>query len=252
MTTSSFQPFWQLSRREQFGAAWMIFRLQTQLIFSQRAVWFLSVILLYLGILYAVNYYVTVSDRLAPESIYLLVMTVPLVVLTLYLNMQVVITEKEQRTLEVMFTTAGSRYKVWLLRLGTLNVLLWLVSVGMSLLVFFTFADFSILGMACSVYATAFLVGNLTLCFAVRLRSGLGAGMVTALVLLLHTLSADIFRYNRTRYFLFFNPYDLPNQIDPRTWNIWMWQNRIGVMIIGLLLLFLAIRGLEHRDRLLR
>lgn len=40
--------------------------------------------------------------------------------------------------------------------------------------------------------------------------------------------------------------------MDPRMWNIWMWQNRVGVMIIGLLLLFFALRGLEHRDRLLR
>ncbi|MBI4550738.1 MAG: hypothetical protein HY710_00575 [Candidatus Latescibacteria bacterium] len=252
MSTPSFQPFRQLRRREQLGTAWTVFRLQTQLIFSQRVVWFLSAILLYLGILYAVNYRLAMNDRMDLETIYLMVMTMPLLVLTLYLHMQVIITEKEQRTLEVMFTTAGSRHKVWLVRLGTLNALLWLMSVGMSLLVFFTFADFSILGMACSVYATVFLVGSLTLFFAVRLRSSLGAGMVTALVLLLHTFSADIFHYNRTRYFLFFNPYDIPNQIDPRTWDIWAWQNRIGVMIIGLLLLFFALRSLEHRDRLLR
>jgi hypothetical protein len=252
MNTPTFASFWQLSRREQLDTAWRIFRLQTQVIFSQRVVWFLGAMLLYIGIVYTVNYTIESDDRMGLHEIYIMVMTMPLLVLALYLNMQVVITEKEQRTLEVMFTTAGSRYKVWLLRLGTLNVLLWLMSVGMSAVVFFTFADFSIPGMACSVYATVFLVGNLTLFFAVRLRSGLGAGMVTALVLILHLFSTGIFEYEDTRYVLFFNPYDIPNQMDPRTWDLWTWQNRIGVLIVGAVLLFFALRGLERRDRLLR
>ncbi len=39
---------------------------------------------------------------------------------------------------------------------------------------------------------------------------------------------------------------------DPGTWYVWMWQNRITVVILGLLLQFFTLRGLEGRERLLR
>ncbi|NUM76644.1 hypothetical protein HUU40_19945, partial [candidate division KSB1 bacterium] len=46
--------------------------------------------------------------------------------------------------------------------------------------------------------------------------------------------------------------YDMPRQLDPETWNLWMWQNRIGVLCCGAFLLFTALRGMEERERLLR
>jgi hypothetical protein len=253
MNTSAFQPFWRLSRFEQAATAWKIFRLQIQVIFSRRVVWFLGAIVVYMTALYLINYFVAPpNDRIPTEALYIMVMTMPLSVLSLYLNMQVIVTEKEQRTIEVMFTTAGSRYRVWLLRLGALNILLFLVSLGMSAIAFFTFTDFSIPGMACNVFATVFFIGNVTLFFAVRLRSGLGAGMVTALVVILHLFSAGVFDYADTRYFLLFNPYEIPGQMDPQTWDVWTWQNRIGTLVVGGLFLFFALRGMENRDRLLR
>ena len=248
----SFPAFRSLSRKEQAQIVWTVFRLQSQLIFSQRIVWFIGAILLYVSILYTINYTVSARDRMGIDDVYFMVLTFPLMALALYLNMQVIVSEKDQRTLEVLFTTAGSRYKVWLLRLSVLNLLILLSSFGISGIVFLTFADFSITSMACSVFVTSFLVGNLTLYVAIRLRSSLGAGMVTALILFLQLLITGIFDLTNTRYVLFFNPYDIPNQMDPRIWELWAWQNRIGALMIGMLLLFGAIRGLEDRDRLLR
>ncbi len=250
--TPSYRSYWELGARAQAGIVWTMIRLQTQLIFSNKFVWFIMAVLCYVGLVYAINYQQPVYDRMDPEDVYIAVMTMPLLVLAVYFNMQAIVTEKEQRTLEVMFTTAGSRYKVWLIRLGTLNGLLCALTFCLSILVFYTFMDFSILGMTWNTYVTLFFVGNLTLYFAVRMRSGLGAGMVTAVILFLHMISAGIFDYGDTRYFLFFNPYDIPDQMDPQLWDIWMLQNRLGVFGLGLVMLFFALRGMENRDRLLR
>ncbi|MBT5875278.1 MAG: hypothetical protein HOH43_17800 [Candidatus Latescibacteria bacterium] len=256
----TFRPFRNLNWQDQVSTAWTIFQLQARLVFSQRFVWFISGILLYIGIIYAMNYQQTVRDRLDYEDLYMVLMTMPLLILTVYVNMQVIVNEKDQGTLEVMFTTAGSRYKVWLLRLGALNVLLFFVTLALSAVVFFTFADFSILGMACNVFATIFLVGNLTLYVAILLRSSLGAGMVTGVFIMLHSMIIGIMsdigerssRFEMQRYFLFFNPYDVPEQFDPVTWDLMMWQNRTGAMILGLVFIFFAIRGMDNRDRLLQ
>ena len=248
----SYKSFWQLHVKAQAGIVWTVIRLQSQVIFSHKFVWFIMAILSYIGLIYAINYQQPVYDRMEPEDVYIGVITMPLLILAVYLNMQAIVTEKEQRTLEVMFTTAGSRYKVWLLRLGTLNALLCILTFFLSILVFYTFMDYSILGMTWNTFVTLFFVGNLTLYFAVRMRSGLGAGMVTGLVLFLHLISAGIFDYAETRYFIFFNPYDIPDQMDPRLWDIWVIQNRLGVFGLGLVMIFFALRGMENRDRLLR
>ena len=245
----SYKSFWQLPVKAQAGIVWTVIRLQSQVIFSHKFVWFIMAILSYIGLIYAINYQQPVYDRMEPEDVYIGVITMPLLILAVYLNMQAIVTEKEQRTLEVMFTTAGSRYKVWLLRLGTLNALLCILTFFLSILVFYTFMDYSILGMTWNTFVTLFFVGNLTLYFAVRMRSGLGAGMVTGLVLFLHLISAGIFDYAETRYFIFFNPYDIPDQMDPRLWDIWMIQNRLGVFGLGLVMIFFALRGMENRDR---
>ena len=56
---------------------------------------------------------------------------------------------------------------------------------------------------------------------------------------------------DETKYSLFFNPYDIPRRLDPETWNLWMWQNRIAVLLFGCFLQFMALRGLENREKML-
>jgi len=76
--------------------------------------------------------------------------------------------------------------------------------------------------------------------------------MVTILFLWVSMIFFGALDLEDTRYPLFFNYYDIPRSIDPGTWYLWMWQNRITVLILGLLLQFFTLRGLEGRERLLR
>jgi hypothetical protein len=230
--------------------AWEIFRLQARIIFSHKFAWFMAGILIYFVIVYVINYRQPVIERLAFEDVLPWLLEFPLSALAVYLSMQVITSEKDNRTLEVMFTTAGSRYKIWLLRLGTLNVILLILAFALSALVFFTITDIPIIGMALHGFVPAFFVGNMTLYFAVRFRSGFAAGMVAAGLLVLILMFSEFL--NETRYFLYFNPYNVPRRLDPGTWNLWMWQNRLGVLCLGGFLLFAALRGMEVRERLLR
>lgn len=242
--------FAELSVRARLSVAWEIFRLQAQIIFSHKFIWFMLGILAYFIVAYVINYKQSVIDRMALEDVLPWLLEFPLAALAVFLSMQVITSEKDNRTLEVMFTTAGSRYKVWLLRLGALNTILLLLAFIFSMLAFFAFTDIPIIGMALHGFVPTFWAGNLTLYFAVRFRSGLAAGMVAAGLLTLILMFTELL--NETRYFLFFNPYHVPRRLDPETWNLWMWQNRIGVLCLGGLLLFAALRGMEVRERLLR
>lgn len=242
--------FAELAGRERLAVAWEIFRLQAQVIFSHKFVWFMLGILAYFIAAYAINYNQSMIDRMPMEDVLPLLLEFPLAALAVFLSMQVITSEKDNRTLEVMFTTAGSRYKVWLLRLGTLNAILLILAFVFAVLAFFAFTDIPIAGMALHGFVPTFFAGSMTLYFAVRFRSGLAAGMVAAGLLTLILMFTELL--NETRYFLFFNPYHVPRQLDPETWNLWMWQNRIGVLCAGGLMLFAALRGMEVRERLLK
>jgi len=246
----SYSRFAELAGRERLAVAWEIFRLQTQVIFSHKFIWFMLGILAYFIVAYAINYHQSMIDRMPMEDVLPLLLEFPLAALAVFLSMQVITSEKDNRTLEVMFTTAGSRYKVWLLRLGTLNLILLMLAFVFAAAAFFAFTDVPIIGMALHAFIPTFFAGSMTLYFAVRFRSGLAAGMVAAGLLVLILMFTDLLY--ETRYYLFFNPYDVPRQLDPETWHLWMWQNRIGVLCAGGFMLFAALRGMEVRERLLR
>ncbi|MFQ5637385.1 MAG: hypothetical protein ACE5IR_05265 [bacterium] len=233
----------------QLKVGWEIFRSQAQILFSKKFLWAMVILLGYFILFYVINYNEPIIDRWTPEDI-LWFLEFPLVFMAIFLNMQLIASEKENRTLEVMFTTAGSRYKVWLLRLAALNLVLLVVALSLSVLSFFTFADIAILGTGLHAFVPAFFMGSLTLYLSVKLRGGLPAGMGAGGFFFLTMMFMDALE--DTRYNLLFNPYDLPRQLDPEIWNLWMWQNRITVVCLGLLLLFFALRGLERRERLLR
>lgn len=245
-----YRRFSALHKSEQIHIGWEVLRLQAQILFSKKFLWFVGGILGYFVIAYIINYRQPILDRLTAEGVLPWLLEFPLTILAIYLNMQLIASEKENRTLEVMFTTAGSRYKVWLLRLGTLNLLLLILAFLLSLLAFFTFADIEILGMAIHGFVPTYFVGAMTLFFSVKFRSGFAAGMVAAGLVTLIFMFNEVL--HETRYFLYFNPYFLPRRLDPETWNLWMWQNRIAVLAAGMALQFFALRGLEDRERLLR
>lgn len=249
--TTVYQSFSGLTKKSQLKVIWEILRSQVQILFSKKFIWAMAVVLGYFITIYFINYFEEIHERMELEDL-LWFLQWPLFALALYLNMQLISSEKENRTLEVLFTTAGSRYKVWLLRVGTLNLILLLVAFSLSFLTFFTFSDLPILAMALNCFVPGFFIGAITLYLSVKFRSGFAAAMGTILFLLLSMILFGVLDLEDTRYPLFFNYYDIPRNIDPGTWYLWMWQNRITVVILGVLLQFFTLRGLEGRERLLQ
>ena len=251
--TATRERFFDLPVIEQLRTVWEIFRLQASLIFSQKFIWFLLGIVAYMVLRYIGNYHTDVINRVTQQTVIPELLAFPMVVLAILTNMFLISIEKENRTLEGMFTLAGSRYRIWLLRIATLHVILFGMTFALSLIAFFTFTDMAILGTSIHVFVPVFLVANLTLYFSVKFRSALGAGMLAVLALLFSLIFHEILSESGLyRYLLFFNPYALPRDIDPATWNTWMWQNRIGVMLIGCGFLYAALRKTDQRERLLQ
>lgn len=246
---SLYTPYTQLSGGEKIRVGLQILSAQAQIIFSKKFWWFVAGILLYVAVSYFINYRQGINDRLDQVGILVVLVEIPLLVLSIFLNMQLVGAEKDNRTLELLFTMSGSRYKVWLLRLGTINGLLLGFAILLSIISYFAFTETEILTTSLVGVVPPFTIGALTFYFSIKFRSSFGAAMVSALITVLLLMFYGALE--TTKYNLFFNPWDIPRQVDPQTWRLWMWQNRIALLLIGLLLQFFGLRGLEHRERLL-
>jgi len=68
-------------------------------------------------------------------------------------------------------------------------------------------------------------------------------------VLVLVLVTANLLQ--ETPYFLFLNPMMPPSSVDERVWLESGLFNRLGIFILGLLCIFLGLRRMELREKVL-
>ncbi len=243
--------FSELKLTRKIKVVFDVFRLNTRIVFSNRFAWFLFGLAVYCIFLYVANYRSNIYDRMSANTIFHILLQLPLLAFAVFLNMNLIASEKDNRTLEITFTIAGSRIKIWLIRFGSLCLLFLILAYLLSLIGFFFFVDLPIWGFAFHAYVPAFFISGLVFYFAVKFSNGLAAGMVSAVLLFLMFIFNEAL--HDTRWSLFFNPYDRPhNRVDPAVWNDWTWQNRLGLIMLGAAFIFAALRGMRQREKLLR
>ena len=223
-------------------------RLSARIVFHRKLLFMVAGIAVYYGILYALAVFRPDEGFTANKALYVLV-EIPGAVLAIYLAMDLVAGERDRRTLETLFSTATSHYGIWTMRMVAVYVVLLATLLGMSAVAYFLFAEFPFVLGGFNAFAPAFLLVNLTFFFSVLCKSSNTAGMISLGVIIGVLLSAEALQ--ETYYFLFLNPFNLPLGIDDAVWAEMVLLNRLALLLGGGLLLFLGLRRMAHRERLL-
>ncbi|MFH1567476.1 MAG: hypothetical protein ABIL09_05690 [Gemmatimonadota bacterium] len=184
----------------------------------------------------------------AGEALYALV-EVPGAVLAVYLAMDLVARERDRNTLEILYTTASSHYRIWLMRLLAADAVLAVLLLAMSATAYYGFAEFPWVAGWLNALPPTFLAANLTFYLSVRWRSGNAAGMVALGALVAVLLTAG--QLQQSPWFLYIKPFAPPMGIDAAAWLETGLANRAAVLAAGSLLLYLGLRRLGDRERLL-
>ena len=119
----------------------------------------------------------------------------------------------------------------------------------MSGLSYILFAEFPYVRGGLNAVVPAYLVANMTFYFAVSVRSSNAAGMLSLGALLLVLMFSS--SISGSVYDPMLNPFDVPANIDLTLWSDRILINRAMVIGSGGLFLFLALRKMERRERLL-
>ena len=121
-------------------------KLNQKFIFSQRFFFFFSGILVYFIIFCLVNYFKSSAERIGEGGIFIWLLSVPGIALVFYPSMSLVTSETENRTIEMIFSTADSRYKVWLTRIAVLYLFVAFIIFILCSLSFVFISDFPFMG----------------------------------------------------------------------------------------------------------
>lgn len=185
-------------------------------------------------------------DPMPIEVAFYFMNMVPAIVLALFLSMFLVSYEKDNKTIEGLFSIPGSPYKVWLYKLSIEYFLLFSLQVMFALVTFFFVDDFSIELLVVNAFVPVFFAGNLTFFFSTVIKSGIAAGIVTFIVLFIFfpvSLALE-----SSPWSLYLSPFIKPNDLDIDIWNQRLLYNKLAVFGLGVFFMYFGLNNLRKRE----
>jgi hypothetical protein len=176
----------------------------------------------------------------------------PLLLLAVNLGMNAFAFEIDERTIEGVFTVSGSRYRPWLVRIGTVFACLLASDLLLAALTWVFLVDFPFVGVSLNALVPILLYFSLTLMFSLLFKGAIPAGLAVTPLLLFNVVLNNAPAIRHTRFQVFFNYLDRPSEIDAALWRIMAIQNRLGLLLIIGLILFYTVRLTDKRERLLQ
>lgn len=180
------------------------------------------------------------------------ILALPTVLLAFFLGSQVISSDQENRSLEVVLSLPKGKTALWVLRLVVaaafsggiaflLAVLSWIFVASFPLFPVWLHSLFPILFFAALAFA-----------LSVMFRSGTAAALVCSLFLALVVMTQGAWKSGALFYiYPFLNAYLPPEGTMPEVWTRAVATNRIGVLVAVSSLLIAALAGMRRRERLL-
>jgi ABC-type transport system involved in multi-copper enzyme maturation permease subunit len=232
---------------ETLSAYGKLLHLSLKLTFSARYVYCVAGIVVWFIVVALWNYGQPPQERLTGDDILNVVLTFPGVPFVILFGMQLVLFERENRTIEVMFCLPGPSFKVWVVKwIGLLAA----VASAMGLqavLAYFFLADFPFLETVFFSLFPLFFFASLTVFLSILFRS---ANAAAILAVVLAFLSWPFLRPFR-RIDPFLNPLKPPADLGPGMWFPICFQNRLFLSLASAALFLLSLHLLGKRERLL-
>jgi len=237
-----------LTWRELLLSVGQLHRLSMKIVFHRKIFFMFGGIVGYYAILYAFATLRPGEGFSVEQALHVLV-EVPGTVLAIYLTMDMVAGERDKDTLEILFSTAISHYTTWAVRIVSICGVMFIALLMMSTISYYFFAEFPFIWGGLNAFLPGFLMVGVTFLFSVLCRSSNAAGMLAVGVLIVILLSTEALE--NTSYYLFLKPFETPIELDENIWMDRVVLNRVGVAVLGVLFIFLALRRMEERERLL-
>lgn len=157
--------------------------------------------------------------------------------------------DKDARTLEIIFGIPDYRFRVWFMRVLLIYGITFLFVLLLGFLLKVSLTNFPLFNMAFSVMFPLFFMGFLTFFLATVTRSGNGtAAIIIIISLVLMMFSSAI---QNSQWNVFFNPWGNTTGTNAMVWANIVLKNRIFLMAGGVVFMLAALLNLQKREKFL-
>lgn len=157
--------------------------------------------------------------------------------------------DKDARTMEIIFGIPDYRFRVWFMRLILIFAITFFILLLLSFLFKYLFVPFKIFEMNIQVMFPLAFLGFLTFFLSTLLRSGNAtATVIVILGVVLLILNDEL---SSSFWNIFFNPYDIPSGTSQMVWEVLTTKNRVFLFSGSIVFMLGGLLNLQKRERLL-
>ena len=174
----------------------------------------------------------------------------PAILLVFFPSVFGIQSDADQRTLEIIFGIPDYRYKVWLVRYLMILVLVFFLLFPFAGLAYYALLSFPVLKMILHLMVLVLFVSALGFSISTIVRNGNATAVIMVILGLFLLILAD--ELDESKWNIFLNPFNTPNDLNDIVWREIIRQNRLILGITSLVLLLLGLLNLQQREKFLR
>jgi hypothetical protein len=215
-----------------------------RIIFANRFIWFLAgSVVFYLGISVIYVFDQDVSNMRDLYGVFLF----SGVLLVFYPTVFGIQNDQDARTIEILFGIPNYRYKVWLVRVGLIFIVAFLIMLVFTLLSSVLIVKFRFVNVTLQVMFPVIFLGVMAFMLSTVVRNGNGTAVLMIIFGLFFLILSDALE--KSQWNVFLNPYELPRDVNETTWAIITLKNRIILSTGTVVFLLIALFNLQKREK---
>ncbi|MEZ4999311.1 MAG: hypothetical protein R2744_00995 [Bacteroidales bacterium] len=155
--------------------------------------------------------------------------------------------DQDARTIEILFGIPNYRYKVWLVRMGLIYIITFIILMVFVYLSSALIIRMPVLAVTYHVLYPVFFMGVMSFMVSTLVRNGNGTAVIMIIFSLFFLILQDTFA--RSKWNVFLNPFQIPNDVTESAWSNIVRDNRIILIVATLLFLLAALYNLQKREK---
>jgi hypothetical protein len=178
------------------------------------------------------------------------ILSFPAILLVFYPSAFGIQNDADQRTLEIIFGIPDYRFKVWLLRYFMVLVLVFLLLIPFSAMAYYALVSFPMMTMILQLMVLVFFTSSLGFAISTIVKNGNATAVVIVVIGLAFLILSDPLEGSKWNIFL--NPFKGAGNLNDFVWQEVIRQNRIFMVLSGVLFLLIGLLNLQSREKFLR
>jgi hypothetical protein len=155
--------------------------------------------------------------------------------------------DQDARTIEILFGIPNYRYKVWLVRIVLIFIIAFLIMLVFTFLSSVLIVKFRFVNMTAQVMVPVLFLGIMAFMLSTVIRNGNGTAVIMIIFGLIFMILSDFLQ--RSQWNIFLNPYEIPWDVNEKTWAIISFKNRIILIIGSIVFLLAGLYNLQKREK---